>query len=103
MNALVQWHYGHFGIREICDICPAAQLARCASAHRRPEIQIVEDLARTAGLDIGSVSVDDRRIEVVGSSEQQRYFVQHSLNYQVHDRSHPHLSERHGRAEFGWE
>jgi DNA repair photolyase len=94
---------GHYGIREICDICPAAQLVRCASAHRRPEIQIVQDLARTAGLEIHSVSVDDRRIEVAGSSEQQRYFVQHSLNYQVHDRSHPHLRERHGRAEFGWE
>jgi DNA repair photolyase len=94
---------GHYGIREICDICPAAQLARCASAHQRPEIQVVRDLARTAGLDIESISVDSRKIEVSGSSEQQRYFVQHSLNYQVHDRSQPHLPERHGRAELGWE
>jgi DNA repair photolyase len=94
---------GHYGIREICEICPAAQLARCASAHRRPDIKTVQYLAQMAGLDIGSISVDDRRIEVCGSSEQQRYFVQHSLNYQVHDRSYPHLPERHGRAEFGWE
>jgi hypothetical protein len=94
---------GHYGIREICDICPAAQLARCASAHQRPEVQVVRDLARTAGLDVESISVDGRKIEVSGSSEQQRYFVQHSLNYQVHDRSHPHLPERHGRAELGWE
>ena len=94
---------GHYGIREICDICPPAQLARCASAHQRPEIQVVRDIARTAGLDIESISVDSRKIEVSGSSEQQRYFVQHSLNYQVHDRSQPHLPERHGRAELGWE
>lgn len=93
---------GHYGIREICDICPSAQLGRCASAHQRPEIQVVQDLARTAGLDIQTISIDDRRMEVGRSSEQQRYFVQHSLNYQVHDRSHPHLRERHGRAEFGW-
>lgn len=94
---------GHYGIREICDICPIAQLDRCSITHRRPDIQIVQSLARTAGLDSQAVSVDDRRIEVAGSSEQQRYFVQHSLNYQVHDRAHPHLNERHGRAEFGWE
>lgn len=93
---------GHYGIREICDICPAAQLDRCSSAHRRPELQIVQDLARTAGIDIRSISVDDRRIEVSGSSEQQRYFVQHSLSFQVHDKSHPHLHGRHGRAELGW-
>jgi DNA repair photolyase len=94
---------GHYGISEICDICPAAQVARCASAHNRPDLGTVQDLARTAGLDVQSISIDDRRIEVAGSSEQQRYFVQHSLNYQVHDRSHPHLHERHGRAEHGWQ
>jgi DNA repair photolyase len=94
---------GHYGIHEICDICPAAQVARCALARRRPELATVQDLARTAGLDVQSISIDDRRIEVGGSSEQQRYFVQHSLNYQVHDRSHPHLHERHGRAELGWQ
>jgi DNA repair photolyase len=94
---------GHYGIREICDICPASQLALCGSAHRRPDIQLVQDLARAAGLDIHAVSVGDGRIEVSGSSEQQRYFVQHSLNYQVHDRAHPHLPQRHGRAELGWD
>jgi DNA repair photolyase len=94
---------GHYGIREICDICPAGQTARCASAHRRPDIEDVRKLARTAGLDVDSISVDDRRIEVCGSTEQQRYFVQHSLNYQVHDGAHPHLPQRHGRAEVGWE
>ena len=25
---------GHYGIREFCDICPAAQAARCRSAHK---------------------------------------------------------------------
>ena len=94
---------GHYGIREICDICPAAQLARCASAHRRPDIQIVQDIARRPGLKSSRFRSMTAGSRLSGSSEQQRYFVQHSLNYQVHDRSHPHLCERHGRAEFGWE
>jgi DNA repair photolyase len=93
---------GHYGVREICDICPAAQLALCSSAHRRPELHHVRELARLAKLDLESISIDDRRIEVTGSSEQQRYFIQHSLNYQVHDRAYPHLHQRHGRAEIGW-
>ena len=27
---------GHYGIRELCDICPLSQLELCASAHRVP-------------------------------------------------------------------
>jgi hypothetical protein len=94
---------GAYGIREICDICPAGQTARCASAHRTPEIARVRELAEIARLDSDGITVDHRKIELGGSSEQQRYFIQHALNYQVHDRAHPHLFGRHGRAEFGWE
>lgn len=93
---------GHYGIREICDICPAEQISRCASAHRMPERAQVRELAILAGLDPQGISVDHRKIELDGSSEQQRYFIQHTLNYQVHDRAHPHLLGRHGRAELGW-
>jgi hypothetical protein len=27
---------GHYGIRELCDICPLSQLELCAGAHRVP-------------------------------------------------------------------
>lgn len=94
---------GHFGIREICDICPPEQVERCASEHRKPDHAHVTKLAALAQLRTDHISIDDRRIEVSGSTEQQRYFIQHTLNYQVHDRSHPHLYGRHGRAEVGWE
>ncbi|MFZ5680189.1 MAG: radical SAM protein [Pseudomonadota bacterium] len=94
---------GHYGIREICDICPAQQISRCATAHRVPELAQVKELAEIAQLDSGTISVDDRKIELADSSEQQRYFIQHALNYQVHDRAHPHAFGRHGRAEFGWQ
>ena len=93
---------GHVGLRDVCDICPSAQVERCASLHRRPSRQAVLDLARIAGLEVGDVSIDKRRVEVEGSTEQQRYFIQHALNYQVHDRQHPHKPRRHGRAEVGW-
>jgi len=93
---------GHYGIREICDICPAAQVRLCAAAHRKPHLDEVEALARLAGLAGETIDVDERRIAVSNSAEQQRYFIQHLLNYQVHDRALPHLARRHGRAEVGW-
>jgi DNA repair photolyase len=94
---------GHYGIRELCDICPQDQIARCAIAHRKPEVRRVRELAELANLHTDHISINHRRIELSGSSEQQRYFIQHTLNYQVHDRVHPHLYGRHGRAEVGWE
>jgi DNA repair photolyase len=93
---------GHYGIREICDICLRAQIGICAAAHRKPELARVRELAIVAGLDVGHLEIDDRRIEVAASTEQQRYFMQHSLNFQVHDRAQPHHYGRHGRAELGW-
>lgn len=93
---------GHFGIPELCDICPLEQRERCAVTHVRPDLQTVRRLAEVAGLNAETIAIDDHRIEVSGSSEQQRYFLQHILNYQVHDRAHPHHVNRHGRAEIGW-
>jgi hypothetical protein len=93
---------GHYGIKEICDICPSEQIARCAEAHHTPSADAVLDLAKVAALDPGRIDINAHRVEVEGSTEQQRYFLQHSLNYQIHDRRHPHLTNRHGRAEVGW-
>lgn len=74
----------------------------CAAAHRMPDMETVRVLADLAELSDEGLDIDDRRIAVTGSSEQQRYFIQHSLNYQVHDQTLPHLEHRHGRAELGW-
>lgn len=93
---------GHFGIREICDICPSHQREICAAAHKTPSADVVERLAHAAGLDASTVAIDGRRVEVAGSTEQQRYFMQHTLNYQVHDRAQPHHYGRHGKADLGW-
>ena len=93
---------GHYGIREICDICPKTQLKLCSVAHRQPDVGRVHELAELSGLRNPQISIDERRILVIDSTEQQRYFIQHALNFQVHDRDHPHLPQRHGRAEIGW-
>jgi len=94
---------GHFGIPEICDICPSEQVTRCASSHHPPKLDDVKELAMLAGLEAEGISMNERRMEVRNSSEQQRYFIQHSLNFQVHDEASPHFHGRHGRVELGWE
>lgn len=94
---------GHYGIREICDICPAGQIASCAGAHQQPDGERMEDVLAAAGVDATKAILAKGHISVQDSNEQQRYYIQHSLGYQVHDRALPHLPQRHGRAEEGWE
>ncbi|MDQ0778378.1 DNA repair photolyase [Streptomyces aurantiacus] len=92
---------GHYGIRELCDICPAAQLARCATAFRKPYAVEATREARALGA-TGDIEVTDRAIIVEGLDEQPRYYLQHGFGYQCHDRSKPHHHRRHGRADIGW-
>lgn len=96
---------GHYGIREICDICPLSQIELCASAHRVPT---ADQLLRTAAplseaRSLQVVEVNGQSATVSGlDTEQPRYYLQHALGFQVHDVAHPHRSRRHGRAEIGW-
>lgn len=92
---------GHYGIRTICDICPSAQLARCADAFRVPTRAAVDKLAGDVGTRTPYI-IDDGAIRFDGLGEQQRYYMQHTLGFQVHDRGYPHHRGRHGRAETGW-
>ena len=93
---------GHYGIRELCDICPAAQLERCAASFRVPEPEQLRALAER--IDVGEpFSIGERAVEVDGLDEQRRYYLQHSLGFQVHNPRLPHQHRRHGRAEIGWD
>ena len=92
---------GHYGIREICDICPSAQIGLCASDHRQPTTAEIDVLVKELGGD-RCVEVTERAAIVSGLDEQRRYFIQHRYRYQVHDVKHPHHVGRHGRAEIGW-
>ncbi len=38
---------GHYGIRELCDICPLSQLDLCRSAHRVPTAARIREVAST--------------------------------------------------------
>ena len=96
---------GHYGIRELCDICPTGQLATCGSAHVRPTPEQVAALARELpeAQALNVTSIDDTAVQVDGlATEQPRYYLQHALGYQVHDVHHPYRTRRHGRADIGW-
>jgi hypothetical protein len=91
---------GHVGVRELCDICPTAQLTRCTRASTRPGQAEVEAMATALGGEL--VEVADRAVTVAGLDEQHRYLMQHRLGFQVHDVTKPHHPRRHGRADLGW-
>jgi len=96
---------GHVGIPEICDICPLAQLDLCRRAHRVPTVQKLYEVAGRLPEARGLVVVDiTERAAVVSGlrNEQPRYYLQHSLGFQVHDVRYPHRTGQHGRADIGW-
>jgi len=96
---------GHIGIRELCDICPLSQLELCMNAHRVPSAEQLIEVGRNVREGQGPVVVDitERAAIVSGlANEQLRYYLQHTLRFQVHDVRHPHHERRHGRADIGW-
>lgn len=95
---------GHYGIRELCDICPVKQLNLCATAHHIPTEGRLRDLAARLpnGEEFEIVEITDCAALLAGLDEQPRYFLQHGLGFQVHDQRHPHRHGLHGRADLGW-
>jgi DNA repair photolyase len=96
---------GHYGISELCDICPLSQLDLCRSAHRVPTATQIHQAARVLPETDGMVveKITGRAAVVSGlAGEQPRYYLQHALNFQVHDAAQPHRPHRHGRADIGW-
>ncbi|WP_245976033.1 hypothetical protein [Amycolatopsis palatopharyngis] len=96
---------GHYGIRELCDICPLSQLEVCSMAHQVPTAEDIQQAARVLpeadALQV--VDISKRAAIVSGlATEHPRYFLQHALGFQVHDQHHPHHQNRHGRADIGW-
>lgn len=96
---------GHYGVRELCDICPLSQVELCAAAHRVPTTEQLQRAAEplAAAQKLVVVDITDRAAVVAGlKDEQPRYYLQHKLGFQVHDVRHPHREKRHGRADIGW-
>ena len=97
-----QDYNGHYGIPDICDICPQSQVARCAQGHRKPTEEEFAALLQSYGYDT-PFKIEDGRIETVGLNEEQRYHLQHTLGFQIWDCKYPHLKRQHGRAPVGYE
>jgi DNA repair photolyase len=93
---------GHYGVPDICDICPPAQAARCAASHRKPSEEEFAALLCRYGYDT-AFEMDDGHVTVVGLSDEERYHLQHTLGFQIWDRQYPHLRRQHGRAPVGYE
>ncbi|MGY0497074.1 radical SAM protein [Nocardia sp. FBN12] len=91
---------GHYGVRELCDICPVAQIQRCADDWQRPDESTIAAWVGRLGGEM--VTVTDRAVLVKGLPEGRRNFLQHNLHYQVNDIRRPHHIGRHGRADIGW-
>ncbi|WP_206754395.1 hypothetical protein [Leptolyngbya sp. FACHB-321] len=91
---------GHYGIRELCSICPKQQINRCAKFWKTPSFNEVEYLAKQMGSP-HTPQIKGGAIEIDGLDEQRRYYIQHALGYQVHDPHYPHLLDQHGRAPIG--
>jgi DNA repair photolyase len=96
---------GHYGVRELCDICPARQVSLCRSSHQVPSAgqiyQAARALPETESMQVDGIT--ERAAIISGlADEQPRYYLQHALGFQVHDERHPHHHYRHGRADTGW-
>lgn len=92
---------GHWGVREICDICPLEQQQRCAAAHETPSILKFEGLLKQYGYGTDYL-IEDGHIWTEGLGEERRYHLQHTLGFQIWDIDWPHLKLRHGRSPIGY-
>jgi DNA repair photolyase len=91
---------GHWGVRELCDICPAGQRKRCADDYRPPtpgEVQGALDLFRYQSHFV----IDDGHVWTHGLGEQRRYAIQHTLRHQIWELDQPHYLHAHGRSLLG--
>ncbi|WP_040588899.1 radical SAM protein [Sciscionella marina] len=92
---------GHWGVRELCDICPTQQQQRCSQVHVPPTQDRLEQVLDQLGYET-PVMLDGGHIWTHGLSEQQRYPIQHQLGYQIWDLDLPHFAHAHGRSLTGY-
>ncbi|GID29538.1 radical SAM protein [Paractinoplanes brasiliensis] len=91
---------GHWGVREICDICPLDQQQRCADAHRQPTGQDMREVLDRFGYD-SDFLIEDGHVWTHGLGEQRRYALQHTLQFQIWELDQPHFLHAHGRSLTG--
>ncbi|MFD8497703.1 hypothetical protein [Amycolatopsis sp. NPDC059657] len=92
---------GHWGVNELCDICPLAQQNRCRDAHRPPTDAELNSIFDKLGYS-SPVVFDEGHVWTRGLSEQQRYPIQHQTGFQIWDTTLPHFTGNHGRSLLGF-
>jgi DNA repair photolyase len=93
---------GHWGVNELCDICPAAQRDLCRDAHKPPTPDQLRQVLTQLGYDTSAL-LDGGHLWTHGLTEQQRYPIQHQLGFQVWDLDLPHFAHAHGRSLNGYQ
>jgi DNA repair photolyase len=88
---------GHWGVRELCDICPAAQQQRCADDHHEPTSADVDAVLAHLGYTTDYL-IEDGHVWTHGLGEQRRYAIQHTLRHQIWELDQPHYLHAHGRS-----
>lgn len=91
---------GHWGVREICDICPASQQRRCAEDYHQPAPADMDRVLAMFGYQ-SPYLIEDGHVWTHGLGEQRRYAIQHTLRYQIWELDQPHYLHAHGRAPHG--
>jgi hypothetical protein len=91
---------GHWGVRELCDICPAVQRQRCAAAYRQPTPAEMDRLLAELGYETDYL-IEDGHVLTHGLGEARRYTIQHRLGFQIWELDQPHLLHAHGRSTYG--
>lgn len=91
---------GHWGVNEVCDICPATQRTLCQQAHRPPTDTELQTLFDQLGYSSPTM-LDGGHLWTTGLSEQQRYLIQHQTGFQIWDLDLPHFAHQHGRSTVG--
>jgi DNA repair photolyase len=92
---------GHYGVREICDICPEPQVDRCAAVHVAPTSDQFQAMLDKFGYKT-PFDIHQGHVWTTGLGEERRYHLQHTFGFQVWDRDWPHLPGQHGRAPEGY-
>ncbi|MCW6007782.1 hypothetical protein K1W54_25010 [Micromonospora sp. CPCC 205371] len=91
---------GHWGVRELCDICPAAQRQRCADDYREPSAEDMDAVLAQLGYTTDYL-IEDGHVWTHGLGEQRRYAIQHTLRHQIWELDQPHYLHAHGRSLLG--
>jgi hypothetical protein len=91
---------GHWGVRELCDICPVAQQQRCAASYHQPTAGDLDRVLAQLGYQAPFL-IEDGHVLTRGLGEQGRYAVQHTLGFQIWELDQPHALHAHGRAPLG--